>query len=140
MASTVLDIGLASRAAHRARRITAETPPPPAAPGLARGLTSRIHFWRGASGRRHLFSVYSLIECPPLPAAAFLLVRREPDGRRVVLESGAVGHAHAPLNLATLRQRGARAGANEVHVCLSSDGGDRRDAIAADLTSPTPAA
>jgi hypothetical protein len=132
MASTVLDIGLGSRAAHRARR-GATASPPPAAPGLASGLTSRIHFWRGTSGRRHLFSVYSLLDCPPLPPAVYLLVRREADGRREILATGHVDAVHAPSNLATLRQLGAQAEANEVHVCLAADDADLRARIAEDL-------
>src|SRR4029077_8353939 len=35
-----------------------------------------FHYWRGASGRRYLHSVYSLIGCPALPRANYILVRR----------------------------------------------------------------
>src|SRR6476620_241263 len=47
-----------------------------------------FHYWRGASGRRYLHSVYSLIGCPALPRANYILVRRYDDGRRVALSFG----------------------------------------------------
>jgi hypothetical protein len=90
--------------------------PEPLALGLPQDLPARLHFWRGASGKRYVHSVYSLIECPPLPKAMYLLVHRNKDGQRQVLHIGC-GQSDAPtLNLARIRQRGAQLGANEVHV------------------------
>ena len=74
--------------------------------------------WRGASGRRYAHSVYSLIECPPLPKSVFLLVRRDAEGVRTVLHVGIAGSDAGSLNLAQVRHRGAQLGANEVHVYL----------------------
>ncbi len=72
--------------------------------------------WLGASGKRYAHSVYSLIACPPIPKATYLLVRRDSGGLRTVLHVG-IGGSDAPtLNLAQIRQRGAQLGANEVHV------------------------
>ena len=79
-------------------------------------VPARQHLWRGASGRAYVHSVYSLIECPPLPKASYVLVRREADGRRVALHVGLGRSDTATLNLAQVRQRGAQLGANEVHV------------------------
>ena len=109
----------------------------PALPGFSVGLPSRAHVWQGQAGQRHLFSVYSLIECPPLAPVTYLLVRRGADGRRDILASGAVEQAHATLNLAALRYQGATLGANEVHisaVCLETP--SARAARAAEL-APT---
>ena len=90
------------------------------------------HGWRGASGRVYAHRVYGLIDCPPLPPAGYILVRREGDGRRRPLRIG-VGTSDAPtLNLAEIRRRGAEAGANEVHVCLGGSDAERR-LIACDL-------
>lgn len=109
----------------------------PALPGFARGLPSRAHVWRGQAGQRHLFSVYSLIECPPLAPVAYLLVRRGADGRRDILASGSVEHAHATLNLAALRYQGATLGANEVHVSAAVlETPAARAALAAELAPP----
>ena len=47
-----------------------------------------FHYWRGASGRRYLHSVYTLIGCPALPRANYILVRRYEDGRRLALAFG----------------------------------------------------
>lgn len=87
----------------------------------------RFHFWSGASGQRYVHTVYNLLDCPEIPAANFLLVHRDASGRRTVLAIGHLKHSSASLNLAELRHRGARLGANEVHVhLLAASAQDRR--------------
>ena len=71
---------------------------------------------RGASGRLYSHLVYALVECPPLPPAGYILVRRGEDGRRTPLSIGVTVNSAPTLNLAEMRRRGAQAGANEVHV------------------------
>jgi hypothetical protein len=94
---------------------------------------ARCELWRGASGRRYLHTVYSLIECPPVPKATYLLVRRADDGGRQVLHIGS-GASDAPtLNLARIRQRGATLGANEVHVHFLAETGSQRRLVTCDL-------
>jgi hypothetical protein len=96
-------------------------------------VTSRYHYWLGASGARYLHSVYSLRECPALPKATYILVRRDPDGVRWPLKVGlTVEEAHS-LNLAHLRFEGARRGANEVHIHLLAENAEEREAVATDL-------
>jgi hypothetical protein len=109
--------------AHVAERSAA----PHAAAGCAIDDAARCQLWRGASGRRYVHTVYSLIECPPVPRATYLLVRRAADGSCRVLHI-ASGESDAPtLNLAHIRQRGATLGANEVHVhFLAETAGERR--------------
>ena len=108
--------------------------PEPVALGLPErvpGCRTSRHAWRGASGRSYTHTVYSLLECPPLPAAAIILARRDPHGEARALRV-LVAHSDAPtLNLAQVRQQGAAAGANEVHVHLDTDT-DRR-LVACDL-------
>jgi hypothetical protein len=82
---------------------------------------TRFHFWSGASGKRYVHSVYDLLECPPLPAANFVLVRRRANGRAEALSIGRVANGAPSLNLAEIRQRGAELGADEVHVHLLAD-------------------
>ena len=36
----------------------------------------RFWYWRGASGRKYIHSVYAADLCPPLPGATYVLVRR----------------------------------------------------------------
>lgn len=91
------------------------------------------HRWRGASGRRYTHDVYSLIECPPLPKATYLLVRRDGGQLRRVLHVG-IGDSDAPsVNLARVRQRGAQLGANEVHVLAAPRTDAARALVAFDL-------
>lgn len=131
MAATVSHMPSAARHAARAGRVAGS--PPPATTGVTASVPSRIHFWRGRSGQRHLCSVYSLLDCPPLPKSVFLLVRRHADGRRERLAVGTVEHEHAPLNLAQVRQAGATAGANEVHVSFLARGRAARRELCGDL-------
>ena len=92
-----------------------------------------FHYWRGASGRRYLHSVYSLIGCPALPRANYILVRRDGDGTRSALVFGQTRDNNVTLNLAHLRHEGAKCGANEVHIHLLAEGADARASVEADL-------
>ena len=89
--------------------------------------------WHGASGKRYAHSVYSLIECPPIPKATYLLVRRDGSGLRTVLHVGIGGSDASTLNLAQIRQRGAQLGANEVHVRFGARSDAARSLAALDL-------
>ena len=107
--------------------------PDPIALGMPQDLPARLHFWRGASRTRYVHTVYSLIECPPLPRALYLLVHRSKEGRREVLHI-ACGESDAPtLNLARVRQRGAQLGANEVHVHFLAETEAQRRLVTCDL-------
>ena len=94
-----------------------------------------FHYWRGASGRRYLHSVYTLIGCPALPRANYILVRRFEDGSRAALAFGQTRDDTASLNLAHLRHRGAKCGANEVHIHLLAESADSRALVEADLVA-----
>lgn len=96
-------------------------------------LTDRFHFWSGASGQRYVHTVYELIDCPEVPAANFLLVHRDSAGRRIVLAIGHATHSAGSMNLAEIRQRGARLGANEVHIHLLAPSAQQRRMIELDL-------
>jgi hypothetical protein len=92
-----------------------------------------FHYWRGASGRRYLHSVYTLIGCPALPRANYILVRRYDDGTRVALAFGQTKDEAVTLNLAHLRHEGAKIGANEVHIHLLAETAEERAMVEADL-------
>lgn len=81
-------------------------------------LIERFHFWSGASAKRYVHTVYSLLECPELSSGTFVLVHRDEQGRREVRSIGRLVNSVPSLNLADVRQRGATLGANEVHVHL----------------------
>lgn len=120
------------------RKVEAESPQvgPDDEPALVcaeAAFHQAFHYWRGASGRRYLHSVYALIGCPALPRANYILVRRYEDGRRVALAFGQTKDDAATLNLAHLRHEGAKRGANEVHVHLLAETAEDRASVEADL-------
>jgi hypothetical protein len=92
-----------------------------------------FHYWRGASGKRYLHSVYSLVGCPVIPQANYILVRREDDGSRTPLLIGQTTEDTLSLNLASLRHEGAKRGANEVHIHLLAETASERDSVERDL-------
>ena len=95
-------------AAYREQRSrTSETPAESEFTELKANVANRFHFWTGASGKRYVHTVYELLECPALPAANYVLVRREPGARRQILSIGRVSNSAPSLNLAEIRQRGA---------------------------------
>ncbi len=94
-----------------------------------------FHYWRGASARRYLHSVYTLVGCPALPQANYILVRRHENGTREALVFGDTKDDAMTLNLAHLRHEGANIGANEVHIHLLADTERTRAFVKADLTA-----
>lgn len=96
---------------------------------------ARFSSWTGASGANYVHTVYSLIDCPPLPDGNFILVRRGANGHCDVLAIGRVSHRAHSLNLARLRQLGARLGADEVHVHLLADSPKLSKLIESDLNA-----
>jgi hypothetical protein len=61
--------------------------------------------------------VHPLLFCPPLPyGTRFVLVKRDWPGTRNVLGVGRAMSPHESSNLAAVRLRAARLGADEVHV------------------------
>jgi hypothetical protein len=105
--------------------IAAEAPSDP-------DLKDRFWYWTGASGRRYIHSVYPLDDCPPLPGAVFVLVKRHGAIRTVVgigrftLFWDGVGRGFGP-------QRLAGSEADEVHVHLLAKSPEERVAILNDL-------
>lgn len=113
MASRIVDLA----EVRRDRAAIAAVPAPPASVAPA-PVSERFHFWAGASGQRYVHTVYSLIDCPAVPAANYVLVRRDASGVCFALAIGRVAEEAASLNLARIRQLGATLGATEVHVHL----------------------
>jgi hypothetical protein len=92
-----------------------------------------FQFWCGASGQQYVHSIFGLIECPELPRANYILVRREASGRCTILRVGRIDHEAASLNLAEIRHRGAKLGANEVHVHFLAGNDRQRRSVECDL-------
>jgi hypothetical protein len=130
-------VNLAERRAMRAR---ANMPIPAAASAGATAAAPvdhsvRFHFWAGASGKHYVHTVYSLIECPEVSSANYVLVKRDESGRRTALSIGRCRHDAASLNLADIRRRGAELGANEVHVHLLAETAKQMKLVELDLKS-----
>lgn len=98
-------------------------------------FVSNFQFWSGASGKRYVHTVYSLVECPALPAANYVLVRRDANGRCQALAVGRLTNTTPSINVAEIRQRGALLGATEVHIHLLADGKRQMKLIEQDVRS-----
>ncbi len=72
--------------------------------------------WRGQSGRIYRHTVYTLLSCPALTAANYLLVYRRADGTRILLAADYTVGVCGSENLAHLRHEAALRGANEIHI------------------------
>jgi hypothetical protein len=92
----------------------------------------RFWYWTGASGRKYIHSVYALEDCPPLPGAIYVGVRREGPLRIVMGIGRFTPFWDGPLgarNLASLRMQGV----DEIHVHLLAKSPEVAEAILDDL-------
>lgn len=92
------------------------------------------HDWRGASGRTFPTKMYTLLGCPAVATASWVLVRRRDDGARVALATGRTESSAPTLNLAHVRWRAAQLEADEVHLYEACElGGDGAAGPEADI-------
>lgn len=96
-------------------------------------LENAFHFWQGASGKRYIHSVYSLFNCPELPKANYVLVRRDDAGICQALAIGQTTDEIGSLNLAYLRHHAARLGATEIHINVMTKSDHERNMVRLDL-------
>ncbi len=129
MSAVVIDF-----ASALARRRPTVGPQPTARPPINGTLTHDFTFWRGATGTRYVHTIYPLLDCPELPNANIVLLRRHAAGRAEVMHIGRLESGAGSLNLAEVRRTAAQLGANEVHVHLLATNGDDRAAIERDLS------
>ena len=92
-----------------------------------------FHYWDGLSGNRYLHSVYKLQECPELPKANYIMVRKLENGEAVPLFIGQTVADATSLNLAHIRQKAACLGANEIHIHVLTDSASERNEVERDL-------
>lgn len=97
------------------------------------GIGHDFHYWEGASGTRYLHSVYPLLECPELPKANYIVVRRLASGDCVPLSIGQTQDDAVSLNLARLRHEAARLGGSELHIHVMTNSAEERQAVERDL-------
>lgn len=109
---------------------------PPAA-RLAEEGRDRFWYWRGASGRSYIHSIYEAKDCPPLPGAVFVAVKRLGPLRI------AVGAGRFPAYCETvrdLRDTALPVAADEIHVHLLASNEAGAECIRRDLHSALGAA
>ena len=108
--------------------------------GLAgTNLSRRFCYWRGASKRRYLFSVFPLESgkledpCPRFQQAVVLAVVNTPGREREIVCAGDTGEHPDGFFDSGRMQRAIAAGTNEIHVHLLTEDPDGRRAIVPDL-------
>jgi len=101
--------------------------------GTSSDIDERFCYWKGASGAGYIHTAYSLLDVPELPKVNYVLVFRDEQGRRHPLRIGRTQDKAPSLNLADIRQRAARLGANEVHVHMISETSRDRALVECDL-------
>jgi hypothetical protein len=87
----------------------------------------RFFYWRGASGRKYIHTIYPWGSCPPVPGAVFVAVRRV-GGMRVAL---GVQRFSSVWDDACRMFRALDA--DEVHVHLLARDSAHADAVLSDL-------
>lgn len=97
------------------------------------GIVPSQQAWRGASGTVYAHTVSSLLFCPELPEATYLLLHRDAGGVAQVLRVGTLDSKARSLNLARVRQIGATLGANEVHFRIERSSAAERARVAFDI-------
>lgn len=91
------------------------------------GRGDRFWYWRGASGRRYIHSIYAADSCPPLPGAVYVAVRRVGNSR----EGLAAGRF--PCFLEAFSSAASGLEADEIHVHLLARNEADAKAVLADL-------
>jgi len=87
----------------------------------------RFWYWRGASGKKYIHSVYAAGACPPLPGAIYVAVRRIGQLRTVT----AMGR-FSPFWDGTSSELAA-VDADEIHVHLLARDNTAANAVLSDL-------
>jgi hypothetical protein len=95
-------------------------------------LAARFRFWRGASGRRAIFSIFDRQSCPAYEHVVAMIVARDPDGERRIMFIGDTG-CFPELALARAAKEIPVASEIEFHFHLLATSRAERNAMIADL-------
>lgn len=93
------------------------------------GFGERFWYWRGASGRSYIHSIYQAGSCPPLAGAVYVLVNVEHGRRRAV----ATGRFPSCVDGRALSNLCGNLRTSEIHVHLLARGHDEAEAVWNDL-------
>ena len=95
------------------------------------GFSERFWYWRGASGRNYIHSIYAADACPPLPGAVYVAVRRHGRERRAIAAGRFPNFWEGPINDFADIIDGLEA--DEIHVHLLASNDRAADAVSEDL-------
>ncbi len=98
------------------------------------GLGERFWYWRGASGRSYIHSIYPAGNCPPLPGAVYVAVRNN-GGYREALAIGRFASCWDGSLGGFDASRLLPAEADEIHVHLLARDSSAANAVLDDLVS-----
>ena len=92
------------------------------------GFSERFWYWRGASGRNYIHSIYAADACPPLPGAVYVAVRRYGHERRAIATGRFPNFWDGSVNGLT-----EGIAADEVHVHLLAHDDHEASVVSMDL-------
>ncbi len=96
------------------------------------GFGERFWYWRGASGRNYIHSIYGADTCPPLPGAVYVAVRGQGRGRRAVATGRFPNFCDGSINGLAPMPDGVEA--DEIHVHLLARNDQDAEAVSEDLS------
>jgi hypothetical protein len=92
----------------------------------------RFWYWHGASGRKYIHSIYHPDNCPPLPGAVYVAVKKLGGTRLAIAIGRFTPFIDARLKRSDLMKLRA-GGVDEIHVHLLAKSSDHADHILTDL-------
>jgi hypothetical protein len=101
----------------------------PPLPSLDDEINLRYWYWRGASGRHYIHSVYRPATCPPFPGAVYVAVKRRGDLRHALAVGGFSDFCNASAGIQAIDAGGA----DEIHVHLLARSPAAIMAVVADI-------
>jgi hypothetical protein len=96
-------------------------------------LAAQFRYWRGASGRRYVFSVYDKVSCPAYDHAVLIAATKEASGRRQVIFIADTGASPEAVLAEAIRVAGDRPVELSIHLLAVS--AVARAEVVADLPS-----
>jgi hypothetical protein len=92
-------------------------------------INHRYWYWRGASGRQYIHSVYRPGTCPPFPGAVYVAVKRRGDLRHALAVGSLSDFWNFPAGIPAIDAGGA----DEIHVHLLARSPAAVMAVVADI-------
>jgi hypothetical protein len=96
------------------------------------GIGERFWYWRGASGRNYIHSIYPADSCPPLPGAVYIAVQKI-AGERSAIAIGRFSSFWDGTIAGTNRLGSGHLLAEEIHVHLLARNDAAAEAVLEDL-------